>query len=110
MRYHSVENGYRTPCFHFEFQISNLFEVFLAVILDDIVHILITSAGEADEHRAVRHLLGEADTVGYRVRALDSGDNALKARKTEECVDCLVVTDGVVLNSAEVAQECVLGA
>mgnify|MGYP007132059168 CR=1 FL=1 len=80
------------------------------VLLDDVIHILIASAGEVDEHRTLAHRLCELHAVGNRVGAFDRGDDALHSGKLEESVERLIVVHNVILHSADVVQEGVLGA
>ena len=61
------------------------------VLLDDVIHILIASAGEVDEHRTLAHRLCELHAVGDRVGAFDRRDDALHSGKLEEGVERLIV-------------------
>lgn len=49
------------------------------VLFNDIVHILVASAREVDEDRALAHFLSQLHTVSHRVCAFKCGDNALFA-------------------------------
>ena len=79
-------------------------------MLDNVVHILVTSAGEIDKDTAVIHCLCKLHTEGHRVGAFDSGNNALHTGQLEESVNGLFVVDDIILYSAQIVKECVLGA
>ena len=47
-------------------------------VFKNVVHVLVASAGEVDEHGAVFHFLGKLHAVCDCVRALDGGNDALE--------------------------------
>ena len=81
-----------------------------AVVFDDIVHVLITAAGEVDEDGAVVHGLGKLHGVGNGVGTFDGGDYALEASQLIESINGLLVVHNVILNSAKLMEEGVLRA
>ena len=56
------------------------------------------------------HGLCELHSVSNSVRTFDSGDYSLHTGKLKERIDSFLVIDNVVLNSADLLKECVLGA
>ena len=80
------------------------------IFFDDIIHILIPTAGEIDEHGALAHGLCQLHAVGNSVRAFDGRNDALHAGKLEESIDGLIIGHDIVLHSAKIVQEGVFGA
>ena len=75
------------------------------VIFDDVVHILVASAGEVDQHRTVGHALGQLHAVSHGVGRLNGGNNTLQPSQLVEGVDGFFVVDDIVLDSADLLQE-----
>ena len=49
------------------------------VLLDDIIHVLVTSTGKAYQDRSMGHFFGKLDGVGYGMGALYGRDDALES-------------------------------
>ena len=78
-------------------------------VFDDVVHILITTAGQVDQHRAGAHGLCQLHAVSHGVGALDGRDDALFAGQLVESVDGLLIVDDIVFDTTDLLQEGVLG-
>ena len=70
------------------------------VLFDDVIHVFIAAAGEANEDGAFAHLFGQLDAVGNGMGAFDGGDDTLHSGKAEEGVDGLIVVDNIIGYSA----------
>jgi len=89
-----------------------LFEVFaVAVVFDDVVHVLVAASGQIDQDAAGVGgvFAAQANRMGDGMCALERGDEAFHAGEHEEGFDGFLIGGGEVLHAAGILEEGVLG-
>jgi len=75
-------------------------------MLNDIIHILVASSREVDQHRTVLHRFGKLHTERNCMRTFDGGDDTFQTGELVECVNCFIVIDDIIFYSTDLLKEC----
>ena len=79
-----------------------------SVFFNDVVHILIPSAGKVDQNGTLTHLFRQLDGICHRMGAFNGGDDSLQAGQSEKRVDGFLIAYNVIFDPSQIVQERVL--